>query len=109
MGKASGSTERRVCHCGKLTRNAGLNRNGQKVYGVLCVGCHKSYKYTKKKYCEAPGCTFVPVHGVQLEVDHIDGNKRNNDESNLQTLCCNCHRLKTYANNEWETRYVQMS
>jgi hypothetical protein len=24
----------------------------------------------------------------------------NNDESNLQTLCANCHRLKTQMNND---------
>ena len=106
MGKASGSLERRVCPCGKLTRNAGLDKQGRQRFGVLCWGCHRAYGYTKKGYCEAPGCSFIAVHGIQLEVDHIDGNKRNNKEENLQTLCCNCHRLKTHANNEWETRYA---
>jgi 5-methylcytosine-specific restriction endonuclease McrA len=32
----------------------------------------------------------------QLDVDHIDGNHRNNNPENLQTLCANCHRLKTF-------------
>jgi 5-methylcytosine-specific restriction endonuclease McrA len=32
-------------------------------------------------------------------VDHIDGNHSNDDPSNLQTLCANCHRFKT-----WEDR-----
>jgi 5-methylcytosine-specific restriction endonuclease McrA len=31
-----------------------------------------------------------------LDMDHIDGNRFNNDVANLQTLCANCHRLKTY-------------
>ncbi|OYW72998.1 MAG: hypothetical protein B7Z37_23290, partial [Verrucomicrobia bacterium 12-59-8] len=31
-----------------------------------------------------------------LEVDHIDGNHKNNDPSNLWTLCANCHREKTW-------------
>jgi 5-methylcytosine-specific restriction endonuclease McrA len=35
---------------------------------------------------------------VQLDVDHIDGNHANDDPSNLQTLCANCHRLKTQVN-----------
>ena len=30
---------------------------------------------------------------VPLEVNHIDGNSANNDESNLQLLCPNCHSL----------------
>lgn len=28
---------------------------------------------------------------VPLEVEHIDGDYRNNDESNLTLLCPNCH------------------
>lgn len=30
---------------------------------------------------------------VILEIDHIDGNHQNNDFSNLQVLCPNCHAL----------------
>jgi hypothetical protein len=106
MGKASGSLDRRICQCGKLTRNNGRDRAGNTRWGVLCSGCHDTYKYDKKSYCEANGCTSTIVHGVQLEIDHIDGNKRNNNLDNLQTLCCNCHRLKTHANNEWTNRYA---
>ena len=47
-------------------------------------------------------CGFVPLHICQLDVDHIDGDKTNNSSSNLQTLCANCHRLKTYLNKDWE-------
>jgi len=39
----------------------------------------------------------VALHHTQLDVDHIDGDHRNNDPANLQTLCKNCHVLKTYA------------
>lgn len=49
--------------------------------------------HKKKKSCEA--CNFVALHPCQLDIDHIDGNHHNNDEANLQTLCANCHRLKT--------------
>ena len=58
------------------------------------------YPYTvhKKDYCEH--CNFNPVHISQLDVDHIDGDRWNNDPSNLQTLCANCHRLKTHLNND---------
>lgn len=30
---------------------------------------------------------------IPLEVDHIDGDRTNNDENNLKLLCCNCHAL----------------
>jgi len=34
-----------------------------------------------------------------LEIHHIDGNYKNNNESNLQVLCPNCHSLtNTYKN-----------
>ena len=56
------------------------------------------YREHKKTYCEQ--CGFVAINKCQLDVDHIDGNSKNNDLSNLQTLCANCHRLKTFINKE---------
>ncbi len=53
------------------------------------------YRQHKKDRCER--CGFVPLHTGQLDVDHIDNNHNNNDPANLQTLCKNCHALKTYA------------
>lgn len=43
--------------------------------------------------CEC--CGFIPEDMCQLDVDHIDGDHQNNCVTNLQTLCANCHRLKT--------------
>ena len=40
---------------------------------------------------------------AQLEVDHIDGNPSNNDESNCQTLCGCCHTYKTMMNEDYKT------
>lgn len=53
----------------------------------------KAYHKYKLDYCQA--CNFKAVHTCQLDVDHIDGNHSNNLPENLQTLCANCHRLKT--------------
>lgn len=56
--------------------------------------------YRKNVKCKCELCGFVPVHICQLDVDHIDGNKKNNSIENLQTLCANCHRLKTHYNKD---------
>ena len=56
------------------------------------------YKKYKKDICEE--CGFVPIHLGQLDVDHIDGNHKNNNPFNLRTLCANCHRLKTILNKD---------
>lgn len=53
-----------------------------------------SYQLYKESTCSK--CGFVPVDSCQLDVDHIDNNKDNNERSNLQTLCANCHRLKSH-------------
>lgn len=99
------------------------NKNPQKIkpnktYYAICSQCNKrlydnnklycrlptyeiekSYRSYKKNVCES--CGFIPIHKCQLDVDHIDGNHSNNDPTNLQTLCANCHRLKTFVNKDW--------
>jgi hypothetical protein len=59
----------------------------------------KKYKRFKKDSCEI--CFFIPVHSGQLDVDHIDGNNKNNESKNLMTLCANCHRLKTIEKKDY--------
>lgn len=48
-------------------------------------------------------CGFIAKDKCQLDIDHIDGNKHNTDKSNLQTLCANCHRLKTKNNQDYRS------
>lgn len=87
-----------------------------------CLRCKKTFKPKRKKstYCSVSCkdklkkrphlkfregccsfCGFVPIHMCQLDVDHIDGDHNNNSPDNLQTLCANCHRLKTYLHKDW--------
>ena len=57
------------------------------------------YRRFLKETCER--CDFEPEHICQLDVHHLDGNRRNNDKDNLQTLCANCHRYV-----EHKLRYI---
>jgi len=87
-----------LCPCGNKQESKGW-KYGKQLYGRYCTSCRKNgYTKYKKDYCEA--CGFKAINKVQLDIDHIDGNHKNNDISNLQTLCSNCHRLKTFLNND---------
>lgn len=58
-------------------------------------GSGRRYRWHKALLCQR--CGFVPEHRGQLDVHHKDGDHSNNDPSNLETLCANCHRLVELA------------
>ena len=91
--------------CGRKQGFLYYNAKGVRAYRLLCNRCHKDVKSLKKDHCENPKCTSTIINPCQLDTDHVDGNKANNDPSNIMTLCANCHRLKTYQNEEWRTNY----
>lgn len=115
-------SNRPLCkECGINTvRSKGRSRDGRFVrLDGRCQKCH-SKRYPKvrelqktwakentarKRYlkddCEC--CGFVPVHKIQLHLDHKDGNRANNHPSNYQTLCANCHALKTLREGDMDT------
>jgi len=73
----------------------GYSIAGTKTYKRLCSYCHKSkyhfpWKKHKEKQCEM--CGYEPLFLRSLDVHHRDGDKKNNDPSNLMTLCATCHR-----------------
>ena len=75
---------------------------GFALYSKYCNRHKKESHNTKFTYRAHKGtkcvkCGFTPKHRAQLDVDHIDENHGNNDPANLQTLCKNCHSLKTHA------------
>lgn len=90
------------CLCGNLAEKKGINKWGKDVYRSRCQRCRKTGQRYKKDHCER--CGFIPEDLVQLDTDHIDGNPSNNDPQNIQTLCANCHRLKTKLNQDWRKK-----
>lgn len=94
----------KICNERPVTSH-GLDKKGRKRYKTICQRCRfNTYHLFKKDICEE--CGFVPVIKAQLEVDHIDGDKSNNDPSNLKTLCANCHRLKTFKNRDYMPKRI---
>lgn len=67
------------------------------------------YRRHRKQFCENIDgrlgyvCESVIRLDAQLEVDHVDGNPKNNNTKNLQTLCMLCHKFKTLANKDYST------
>jgi hypothetical protein len=89
----------KVCKICKVNKATSI---GGGKFHSLCSSCKdKPWARYKKDDCEC--CGFKPTHPCQLDVDHIDGSKSNNSPSNLQTLCANCHRLKTHLNGDYAT------
>ena len=59
---------------------------------------NKAIKFYGLK-CQNSSCLInknnIDLKASQFDVDHIDGNRNNNNMSNLQVLCCLCHSYKT--------------
>ena len=84
--------------CKKQNREIKIIK-GKKYICKWCRRCRKKeYGYRRHKISFCVFCGFIPINMCQLDVDHIDGNHKNNAKENLQTLCANCHRLKTFQN-----------
>jgi len=69
--------------------------NGKKKHNERVK--HRKKPYLKYREDKCRRCGFMPENVCQLTVDHIDRNRNNHNVVNLQTLCHNCHNLKSWV------------
>lgn len=101
-----GRKTRGLCGCGNLVQLKCYDKDGNPRYKSRCATCTRVGRRSKKDHCER--CGFIAEDPVQLDVDHKNGNSSDNRARNLQTLCSNCHRLKTKHKADWSKRYEKM-
>jgi len=104
-------------HCNQISkplpskeaiRNQSLAHGGTGIpyendeYGAEFDNALKEQVRFRDKYkCQVCGCPQIE-NGRQLDVHHIDYNKRNNILNNLVSLCRKCHMKTNYNREEWE-------
>lgn len=64
------------------------------IFTVNGRGPHKTILINERgRACESCGLVKWMENLIPLELDHIDGNNKNNTKENLKLLCPNCHAL----------------
>ena len=66
----------------------------------MSIGCQNTDAHHGFK------CTATIFSPEQLDINHIDGNRTNNDPSNLEVLCKNCHAKVTIQEKHHHNRYT---
>ena len=93
------------CHTLTLERFCDVHKGQDRKDGNEWRGSstERGYGYAWQKIrkgvlAEEPLCRFHLAEGravAAAEVDHIDGNSRNNARENLRALCKSCHSSRT--------------
>lgn len=107
-----------VTGCGRPQSYIKKNLDGTLKLRNYCSKHHKvrsKLKGNKETYCENKDghlgfgpCTATIVDSCQLHVDHVDGNRYNDDTANLRTYCGNCHAVKTKRCGDHKNTYVDL-
>lgn len=76
----------------RMNWSKGLNPGTVFEYGG--TGSHKGVLLLERGHrCEDCGLSEWKGQPIPIELEHIDGDNKNNNRENLKLLCCNCHAL----------------
>jgi hypothetical protein len=91
---------------GKLHWNWIEDRNLMEYGDEFDSSLKEQVRFRDHYKCQLCGCSQLE-NGRQLDVHHIDYNKRNTDFNNLISLCRNCHAKSNSNRNYWYNFYSE--
>ena len=87
-----------VCNTSILKSKSLVNRNDKNYCSRECYnfrnGLHKKLKRGTafyKQLLETTACKCGEKTLYLLQIHHVDGNNKNNENNNLEVVCANCH------------------
>ena len=97
---------------------AGLSSKGTPIakWKMFCSAHRESRKFEIDQWKMSQGCANIDAHygfvctasilySEQLDINHIDSDRHNNNPENLECLCRNCHAVVTTQNQHYLNRY----
>ena len=98
------------CSMPNCNNTVGQHSKTKNTNKQVCAAHRKKRKHQVDKWKLDQGCankdghygfpcvSKTILHPAQLDINHIDGNNGNRDESNIECLCKMCHTLVTLNN-----------
>lgn len=91
LKKRSQNSEKNLCNF-KILRQTKLEQKNNQSFELRSLGRKKQFILEEQNYkCFVCGLSEWMGKPIKLQFHHIDGNKKNNERSNLHFLCLNCH------------------
>lgn len=69
------------------------------------VGTHNGIHLLRDQIKSIGHCEWCGVDEGSLEIAHLDGNRKNNDRSNLRLLCNSCHKQHDWDTGQRKSRH----